>query len=115
MPCNPPYVATLVSKNGGLAYDGAPEPQFASLVSYSASLGMGQIAGGVSLSCDSAQMRAHGGDASASDCRSTSKDTVQTAAGQGRVKVRLHAGAEPLLKGVYQDELVVRLSPVVSG
>ena len=115
MTCNTPYVATLVSKNGGLVYDGAPVAQFASAVSYSAQLAMGQIAGGVSLSCDSSQMRVQGGDTPTSACRGASSTTIGATAGEGRVKLRLHPSAEPLLRGVYQDELVVNLSPIVSG
>jgi hypothetical protein len=113
--CNTPYVASLSSKNGGLVYDGVAEPQFASLVSYAASLGMGQIAGGVSLSCDSARMRVQGGETFTPACTAASTGIRGIAAGQASVRVRLQPGAKPLLKGVYHDELILRLSPVVSG
>lgn len=116
MTCNTPFVAALVSKNGGLILSGASEPRFASLVGYSASLGMGQIAGGVTLNCDSAEMRAQGSaDEPGSACHAASATSVRTSSGDGRVRLRLKPGNEPLLKGGYSDELILRISPTVSG
>jgi hypothetical protein len=115
MNCNSPFVASLTSKNGGLAFDGHSEPSFATHVDYSATLDMGSIAGAPALSCDSATMRAQSGDDTNPRCRARSDQSITTASGNGALRLQLRAGTLPLLKGNYSDELVLKISPRVSG
>lgn len=112
--CNTPYEASIASMNGGLAYQGQAETAFAPIVEYDASLDMDSIAGGVSLSCDSARMRVAQSDARPR-CRIGSSRDVTTADGEGFVRLQLRPGTRPLQMGAYTDELVLRIAPRVSG
>lgn len=114
--CNTGFTATLVSRHGGLAFDGGSATGFSSLVDYTATLGLQQGAGDLSLSCDSAQMRsiAISGPATASSCHSRSESHGYVAA-DGIVKLKLKAGGAPLLHGTYSDELVLQITPNLGG
>jgi len=115
MDCNTPYTATLTSKNGGLLFNGAHSPQFSSQVHYSAMLGLEQIAGAPSLSCDSQQMRAAGGDGLHSACHANSTRWVERSTGEGHLRLRIVPSEAPLLQGTYSDQLTLRISPTISG
>jgi hypothetical protein len=115
MDCNTPYTATLSSRNGGLLFDGNPAPQFASQIIYSAMLGLGQIAGAPSLSCDSQKMHAIGGDSRSSACHADSTGWVGRSNGEGHVRLQIIPSDAPLLQGTYSDQLTLRISPTISG
>jgi hypothetical protein len=114
--CNMGYTASLVSRHGGLAFQGSPAIGFSSLVDYSAAIGLGHGAGDISLRCDSSQMRntASADAPLASSCREHSSGH-DFSGGDGVVKLRLKAGGLPLLKGTYSDELVLQISPNLGG
>ncbi len=114
MDCNTPYTATLTSKNGGLLFNGTPVPQFSSQINYSAALGLEQVAGAPSLSCDSQQMRTTGDDLH-SACHANSARWVERSTGEGHVRLRIVPGEAPLLQGTYSDQLTLRISPTISG
>ncbi len=115
MECNTPFTATLTSKNGALLFNGTSAPQFTSQITYSAVLGLEQVAGAPSLSCDSQQMHAAGGDGLHSACHANSAVGVETSTGEGHVRLRIQPGEAPLLQGTYSDQLTLRLSPTISG
>ncbi len=115
MDCNTPYTATLTSKNGGLLFNGAAAPRFSSQINYSAALGLEQVAGAPSLSCDSGQMRAAGGDGLHSACQASSTRWVERSTGEGHLRLRIVPGEAPLLQGTYSDQLTLRISPTISG
>ena len=115
MSCNTAFTTSLKSRHGGLAFDGAPSDGFSSLVDYTAVINL-PAGGGVSLTCDAAQMResldesSHDNDA----CKARSV-TNGYSAGQGAVKVTTQAGGKPLLLGTYSDELILCISPNLGG
>lgn len=112
--CNAPFEATLASKNGGLAFEGASAPGFSTLVAYSAGIDLDRDAGDLTLHCDSTDMQARGGaDASphgGSHCAARSRGHG-VSDGDGKVHLTLKRSAQPLLKGTYSDELILRVSP----
>lgn len=110
--CNAPYKAVLISKNGGLAYDGPAFLGFAKLIGYTANINLDGRAGGLSLHCDSADMRAayaHGA-AAPSDCKGES-DGRDFSKGHGKVHLTLDGSSLPLLQGTYSDQLTLLVSP----
>ena len=112
--CNAPYKATLISKNGGLAFEGPAATGFADQVGYSASIDLDNRAGSLWLYCDSADMRA-AGDLSGrftSHCRAQSHGHGFSE-GDGHVHLTLENSDLPLLEGEYFDELTLRVSPNV--
>lgn len=109
--CNAPYTAVLSSKNGGLAFDGLPAEGFSSLIGYRAEIGLARNAGGLSLNCASDAMRAAGDIyRSKSSCAATSRGGDFNS-GDGSVQLTLAGTGQPLLKGIYTDELVLTVSP----
>ena len=112
--CNAPYSAVLTSRHGGLAFEGGATSGFASSIGYTATLGMTSGSGALALTCASSEMIAAGNAASGRGgrCAAASRSG---ASGQGRVRLVLKAGGPPLLKGVYSDELVLRVSPDLGG
>lgn len=114
--CNAGYTASLVSRHGGLAFDGRPSTGFSNLVSYSATIGLQKGQGNLSLRCDSSDMRntAAGNLPTSSNCRGNS-DGHGFSAGDGVVKVKLKGGGLPLLAGTYSDELVLQIAPNLGG
>lgn len=110
--CNTPYKAMLISRHGGLAYDGPVFPGFAKLVGYSANIDLDGRAGGLSLHCSSANMHGtsmHGASAT-SDCRGDSNGHGFSK-GYGKVHLRLDGSRLPLLQGTYSDQLTLLVAP----
>lgn len=112
--CNAPYEATLTSKNGGLAFDGTKAPGFSTTVAYSAAIDLDAKAGDLSLDCDSSDMRGRSrSDASpvtASRCTARSR-ARGVSDGDGKIHLTLKRSSQPLLKGNYSDEIILRVSP----
>lgn len=111
MNCNAPYEAELISKSGGLVFEGTAAPAFAQSVDYTAALDMSGIAGGIALSCESQSMRSSG--AGQSGCSANSANDVTVAAGDASIQLQLQPGILPLQMGIYADKLTLRLSPRV--
>jgi hypothetical protein len=114
--CNAGYTASLVSRHGGLAFDGSPANGFSNLVGYSATIGLQKGQGNLSLRCESADMRntTAGNFPTNSNCRGNSEGH-DFSAGDGVVKVKLKGGGLPLLAGTYSDELVLQIAPNLGG
>jgi hypothetical protein len=110
--CNAPYKAVLISKNGGLAYDGPTFAGFAKLIGYTAAINLDGRAGGLSLHCDSADMRAASahGAGTVSDCKGESNGR-DFSKGHGKVHLTLDGSSLPLLQGTYSDQLTLLVSP----
>jgi hypothetical protein len=116
MSCNAPFRASMKSKNGGLAFEGAPVSGFSSLVDYIATMNIAGAAA-LSLTCDSATMKAPTDDMrplETDGCKAHS-DTHGVSAGDGAVQVATKAGGQPLLMGTYSDEIVLSVTPIIGG
>jgi hypothetical protein len=114
--CNTGYTASLISRHGGLAFEGNPATGFSSLVGYSATIGLEKGNGNFALSCDSPDMfnSAAAGGAFTTNCKGSS-DGLDYSAGNGVVKLKIKSGGLPLLHGNYSDELTLQIAPNVSG
>jgi hypothetical protein len=112
--CNSPYEATLTSKNGGLAFEGTSVRGFSTLVTYSATVDLDARAGDLALNCDSTDMRGGRGTDTPSSrgvrCAARSR-SHGVSDGDGKVHLTLDRSSQPLLRGTYSDELILRVSP----
>lgn len=113
--CNAPYEATLTSKNGGLAFEGTSVRGFSTLVTYSAAVDLDAKAGGLTLDCDSSDMRGgqkgtNGWSHGSARCAARSH-SHGVSDGDGKVHLTLDRSSQPLLGGTYSDELILRVSP----
>lgn len=110
--CNSPARLTLLSRNGGLKFEGrdaSSDPDFAQLLSYQARTRLGPLGGSGALACDSAEMRRQDEGAG---CRAR---LAEGARGEGEIELTLERGGRPLLSGRYTDTLVMRVTPLLGG
>lgn len=106
--CNTPISVSLVSRNGGLSFDGSgsADTDFTTQIGYSARLDLPGHAN--ALSCVSAEMTAEG-----TGCSGSFDDALIE--GDGAVELTLQPGRGLLLQGNYADLLTVTVTPVTGG